>query len=86
MIITFPLLAFPALTGSNYKEAVTLEMFKESGAIEYLSDVLVGLQLKGAGRARFNANTEKIKKLIAEKNSKMKIYSKYIKYLHYFYL
>lgn len=40
---------------ANYKEAVTMEAFKESGAIEYSSDVLIGLQLKGAGSKDFNA-------------------------------
>ena len=27
-----------------------MEAFKESGAVEYSSDVLIGLQLKGAGK------------------------------------
>lgn len=40
---------------ANYREAVTMEAFKESGAIEYSSDVLLGLQLKGAGEKDFNA-------------------------------
>lgn len=39
---------------SNYKEAVTMEAFKESGAIEYSSDVLIGLQLKGTGNKGFD--------------------------------
>ena len=39
---------------ANYKEAVTMEAFKESGAIEYSSDVLIGLQLKGAGGKKFD--------------------------------
>ena len=39
---------------SNYKEIVTMEAFKESGAIEYSSDVLIGLQLKGVGSKDFD--------------------------------
>ena len=35
--------------------------FKESGAIEYGSDVLIGLQLKGAGEREFDINTAKAK-------------------------
>lgn len=45
----------------NYKEAVTMEAFKESGAIEYSSDILIGLQLKGAGKKNFDANEAKRK-------------------------
>jgi len=40
---------------------VTMEAFKESGAIEYSSDVLIGLQLKGAGSQNFDANEAKKK-------------------------
>ena len=35
--------------------------YKESGAIEYSSDVLLGLQLVGAGRKDFDVNAEKKK-------------------------
>ena len=44
---------------SSYKEAVTMEAFKESGAIEYSSDVLIGLQLEGAGLKDFDVNKAK---------------------------
>lgn len=44
---------------SSYKEAVTMEAFKESGAIEYSSDVLIGLQLKGVGTREFDVNKAK---------------------------
>lgn len=46
---------------ANYSVAVTMEAFKESGAIEYSSDVLIGLQLKGAGKKDFDANEAKKK-------------------------
>ena len=45
----------------NYKEAVTMRAFKESGAIEYSSDVLMGLQLRGAGGKEFDETAEKKK-------------------------
>lgn len=45
----------------NYNQAVTMEAFKESGAIEYSSDILIGLQLKGAGGKDFDANAAKDK-------------------------
>ena len=38
-----------------------MEAFKESGAIEYGSDVLIGLQFSGAGEASFNAKEAKRK-------------------------
>ncbi len=50
-----------SLNRASYKEAVTMEAFKESGAIEYSSDVLIGLQLEGAGDKNFNANEAKQK-------------------------
>jgi replicative DNA helicase len=37
-----------------------MSSFKESGAIEYSSDVLIGMQLKGAGDK--NADLEELKK------------------------
>lgn len=56
-----PLIGISSFNRSNYKEAVTMEAFKESGAIEYSSDVLIGLQLKGAGKTDFDVNEAKRK-------------------------
>lgn len=56
-----PVIGISSFNRANYKEAVTMEAFKESGAIEYSSDVLIGLQLKGAGEKNFDANEEKKK-------------------------
>lgn len=41
---------YRALTAKITANAVSMEAFKESGAVEYSSDVLLGLQLAGAGR------------------------------------
>jgi replicative DNA helicase len=38
-----------------------MSAFKESGAVEYSSDVLFGLQLMGAGKNNFNVDAEKKK-------------------------
>lgn len=43
-----PVVAISSFNRSSYNGPVTLEAFKESGAIEYASDVLIGLQVKGA--------------------------------------
>lgn len=45
----------------NYDTTVSMKAFKESGAIEYSSDVLIGLQLKGVGENNFNIDTAKQK-------------------------
>lgn len=54
-------IAISSFNRLNYKTAVTMEAYKESGAIEYSSDVLLGLQLKGAGGKTFDANEAKKK-------------------------
>ena len=56
-----PVIGISSFNRSNYKEAVTMLAFKESGAIEYSSDVLIGLQLKGAGTKDFNEGEQKEK-------------------------
>ena len=56
-----PVIAISSFNRMNYKEAVSMEAFKESGAVEYSSDILIGLQLKGAGEKSFNPTAEKKK-------------------------
>jgi replicative DNA helicase len=43
-----PILAVSSLNRDNYTSPINEAAFKESGAIEYSSDVLMGLQVKGA--------------------------------------
>jgi replicative DNA helicase len=52
-------IAISSFNRANYSEAVTMQAFKESGAIEYSSDVLIGLQAKGAGTKDFDIDSEK---------------------------
>lgn len=56
-----PVIGISSFNRASYKEAVTLEAFKESGSLEYGSDVLIGLQLKGAGSKNFNSTEAKKK-------------------------
>lgn len=56
-----PLIGISSFNRSSYKLEVDMEAFKESGAIEYGSDVLIGLQFSGAGEASFNAKEAKRK-------------------------
>lgn len=54
-----PAIGISSFNRASYKEAVTMEAFKESGAIEYSSDVLMGLQFEGTGGAKFDADEAK---------------------------
>ena len=56
-----PVIGISSFNRASYKEEVTLEAFKESGALEYGADVLIGLQLKGAGEKGFNSTEAKQK-------------------------
>lgn len=56
-----PVLGISSFNRANYTSTVSMEAFKESGAIEYSADVLIGLQLKGAGTAGFDVNAAKNK-------------------------
>jgi replicative DNA helicase len=40
-----PIIGISSFNRASYKEDVSMSSFKESGAIEYSSDVLIGLQL-----------------------------------------
>ncbi len=54
-----PVFAVSSFNRENYRNAVSMEAFKESGAVEYSSDVLLGLQLAGAGEPGFDVNAAK---------------------------
>lgn len=44
-----PVIGISSFNRENYSEPVSMASFKESGAIEYSSDVLIGLQYEGMG-------------------------------------
>ena len=54
-----PILAISSFNRANYRERVSMEALKESGAIEYSSDVVIGLQLEGAGGKDFDIDKAK---------------------------
>ena len=43
-----------SLNRMSYNDVITMGAFKESGAIEYSADVLIGLQLAGVGADKFD--------------------------------
>jgi replicative DNA helicase len=57
--LEIPIIAISSLNRANYNEPISMAAFKESGAIEYSSDVLLGLQLAGAGEKEFNVDMAK---------------------------
>lgn len=56
-----PVIAISSFNRGSYSAEVAYEAFKESGSIEYSSDVLIGLQLKGAGTKDFDSGEAKRK-------------------------
>lgn len=54
-----PVIAISSFNRMNYSSPAAMEAFKESGAIEYSSDVLFGLQLEGVGNKDFDLEKAK---------------------------
>lgn len=54
-----PVIVISSFNRLNYNNPVSMEAFKESGDIEYSTDVLIGLQLKGVGVDGFDPNEAK---------------------------
>lgn len=53
------LIAISSLNRASYKEAISMEALKESGGLEYGSDIVIGLQLRGAGTRDFDPTAAK---------------------------
>lgn len=73
-----PVIAISSFNRGGYKVEATFEQLKESGAIEYSSDIVLALQLKGAGEKNFNPTTAKRKnprevELVVLKNRDAKV-------------
>ena len=56
-----PVVVISSFNRENYSNKVSMQAFKESGAIEYSTDVLIGLQLMGTGAKDFDVDTAKSK-------------------------
>ena len=54
-----PVIVISSFNRENYSSKVSMQAFKESGAIEYSSDVLIGLQLMGTGTKNFDVDKAK---------------------------
>lgn len=56
-----PVVVISSFNRENYSNKVSMQAFKESGAIEYSTDVLIGLQLIGVGSKSFDVDAAKSK-------------------------
>ena len=56
-----PVIVISSFNRENYSVKVSMQAFKESGAIEYSTDVLIGLQLRGVGSKNFDIDQAKSK-------------------------
>lgn len=56
-----PIIGISSLNRESYNSSISMSAFKESGAIEYSADVLIGLQLHGAGEKDFDVDQAKAK-------------------------
>ncbi|MCM1577453.1 MAG: toprim domain-containing protein [Ruminococcus sp.] len=56
---SLPLIAVSSFNRMSYSQPVSMEAFKESGAIEYGADILMGLQPAGVGTAGFDITAAK---------------------------
>ncbi len=54
-----PVLAASSFNRDSYSRSVSMEAFKESGAVEYAADVLFGLQMSGMNKEGFDLNKAK---------------------------
>lgn len=57
-----PVIAISSLNRENYTASISLRAFKESGAIEYSSDVLIGLQFDTKGEKLTDDDINEMKK------------------------
>lgn len=58
-----PVIGISSFNRENYTEPVNLTSFKESGAVEYSSDVLIGLQYDGMDYKRGESATDRAKRI-----------------------
>ena len=82
---SLPVIAISSFNRDNYKNKVSMSAFKETGAIEYGCDVLMGLQLEGVGTSNYDeveAKSSEIRKveLVILKNRNGALPKKPIRY------
>lgn len=56
-----PVVAISSVNRAGYNSPIAMESLKETGNLEFDSDVILGLQFKGVGDSKFNVNEAKKK-------------------------
>lgn len=87
-----PVIVISSLNRESYNLPISMAAFKESGTIEYSSDVLIGLQMKGVGESGFNIDTAKMRdprqielKILKNRNGKTGGFVNFLYYPAYSY-
>lgn len=87
-----PVIVISSLNRESYNLPINMAAFKESGTIEYSSDVLIGLQMKGVGESGFNIDTAKMRdprqielKILKNRNGKTGGFVNFLYYPAYSY-
>ena len=60
---SIPIIGVSSFNRENYTTPVNMTSFKESGAVEYSSDVLIGLQYEGMDWAEDEADKARLKRV-----------------------
>ena len=68
--LEIPIVVAASLNRSGYSEEVTFQALKESGALEYTGDIVIGLQFQATAKISENSKNvaERSKKLAEERN------------------
>jgi len=67
-----PVIGISSLNRENYNNNINMSAFKESGAIEYSSDVLLGMQFEAIGNAAGNNLNDNGAKITSEGINRLK--------------
>ena len=71
---SLPIIVAASLNRSGYSEEVTFQALKESGALEYTGDIVIGLQFQATSKITEKSKNlaERTKKLTAERNKSIR--------------
>ena len=72
--LEIPIIVAASLNRSGYSEEVTFQALKESGALEYTGDIVIGLQFQATSKITEKSKNlaERTKKLTAERNKSIR--------------
>lgn len=68
-----PVIILSSLNRMNYDEPINLAAMKESGALEYSADIVLGLQLQGAGSSKARNSKEWINDRMKEEPRRLEL-------------